>query len=269
MAAARTICIWLGVSVAGVTASAPVALARHRTPTPPREALGPIACRQAVSPLKREVSVQATMRPLPRTRSLQIKFALSVRLPGQPPTNVGASGLGQWLMPSDPTLGRRPGDIWKLSKAVYNLGAGSYRYTVSFRWRGADGKVLGTVTRDSSRCTIKELRPDLVVRSVRVTPVAGSHGRDDRYLAVIANEGRSASGPFSVLLAPGVGGAASETRRAHSLAAGKRLQIGFTAPACDAAGPPTVVADPAGAVDDAQRSNNALTVTCPVRRQLD
>jgi CARDB len=238
------------------------AAARHRAATPPRSALGAIACRQAINPLAREVSLQATMRPLAGTRSLEIRFALSISSPGHPAAPVVASGLGQWLMPSDPTLGRRPGDIWKLSKAVYDIGAGSYRFAVSFRWLGAKGTVLKTVTRDSSSCTIKELRPDLVVRSVKVIPVGGGQSRD-RYEAVIANRGHSASGPFSVLFEPGVVGASSQTRQAHSLPAGKRLKVRFTGPACQAASPPTVVADPAGGVDDSQRSNNALTVTCP------
>jgi hypothetical protein len=260
----QIICARVGPALACVALAAPAAVARQRAATAPRTALGAIACRQAVNPLQREVSVQATMRPLAATRSLEIRFALSVTSPGHPTTAVVASGLGEWLMPTDPTLGRRPGDIWKLSKAVYNLGPGGYRYAVSFRWLGAKGKVLKTVTRNSSRCAIKELRPDLVVRSVRVMPIGGGHGRD-RYLAAIANQGRSASGPFSVLFEPGVAGAGSQTRQAHSLPAGKRLRVRFTAPACDAASPPTVVADPAGDIDDSQRSNNALTVTCPAR----
>ena len=262
MRAARIICVSLGATLPCAVLGVPTAAAGHRAATPSRAALGPIACRQAVNPLRREVSVQARMRPLAQTRSLQIRFALSVSSPGHPAAAVVASGLNQWLMPPDPTLGRRPGDIWKLSKAVYNLGPGSYRYAVSFRWSGAKGKVLKTVTRKSSRCTIKELRPDLVVRSVRVFSSDGDHARD-RYVAAIANRGRSASGPFPVLFEPGAAGAGSRTRQVQSLASGARREVRFTGPACDAASPPTVVADPAGTVDDSQRSNNALTVTCP------
>lgn len=261
MRGARPICAWLGAALACAVLAVPAA-ARHRLAAPPRAALGAIACRQAVDPLQREVSLQATMRPLAQTRSLEIKFGLTVSSPGDPATAVVASGLNQWLMPSDPTLGRRPGDIWKLSKPVYNLGAGSYRYLVSFRWLGAKSKVLKTVTRTSSRCAIKELRPDLVVRSVRVKPIT-SHQARDRYLAVIANQGHSSSGSFSVLFEPGVAGAGSQTRQVRSLAPGKRRQLSFTGPACDAASPPTVVADPAGSVEDSQRSNNTLTATCP------
>jgi hypothetical protein len=258
------ICGW-AAAVALVSAlTAPAAFAGHRTTSSARASLAAIACHQAVNPLQREVSVQATMRPLTATRGLEIRFALSVSSPGQAAGPVVASGLGQWLTPSDPTLGRRPGDIWKLSKAVYNVGAGRYRYAVSFRWLGAHGKVLRTTTLDSSRCTIKELRPDLVVRSVKVRRVPHKPARS-RYQAVIANQGASATGPFSVLLEPGIPGASSQTKPAHSVGAGKRITVKFTGPACDASDPPSVVADPTGAVNDSQPSNNALTVACPAQ----
>jgi hypothetical protein len=260
----QIVSVWVAALAAVSALAAPVALARHRATSGARASLAAIACHQAVNPLQREVSVQATMRPLTATRGLEIKFALSVSSPGQAAGPVVASGLGQWLTPSNPTLGRRPGDIWKLSKAVYNVGAGSYQYAVSFRWLGARGKVLRTTTLDSSRCAIKELRPDLVVRSVKVKRVPHRPARN-RYQAVIANQGHSASGPFSVLFAPGVPGVSSQTRQAHSLGAGKRVTVKFTGPACDAADPPSVVADPTGAVNDSQRSNNALTVACPAQ----
>ena len=145
------------------------------------------------------------MRPVTGTQTLQIKFSLSLTASGEPATAVVAGGLGQWLTPSDPTLGQRPGDIWKLSKTVYNLGGGSYQFSVAFRWLGANGKVLKTATLQSSSCAIKELRPDLAVRSVKVRSIAGTPARD-RYLAVVVNQGLSASGPFSLLFDPGVAG---------------------------------------------------------------
>jgi subtilase family serine protease len=48
-----------------------------------------------------------------------------------------------------------------------------------------------------------------------------------------------------------------------SLAAGQSTTVPFIGPACDATSPPTVVADPTAAIDESNRSNNALTVTCP------
>jgi hypothetical protein len=253
--------------VAALAATAPTALAAsasrpRATAAPPRDVLGTIACHQAVNPLQRDASVQATMRPVTGTQTLQIKFSLSLTASGEPSTPVVASGLGQWLTPSDPTLGQRPGDIWKLSKTVYNLGGGSYQFSAAFRWLGASGKVLKTTTRASSSCAIKELRPDLAVRSVKVSAIAGAPARD-RYLAIVVNQGASASGPFSLLFDPSVAGASPQTKPVSSLAPGQSTKVRFTGPACDAASPPTVVADPTGTVDESDRSNNTLTVTCP------
>ena len=63
---------------------------------------------------------------------------------------------------------------------------------------------------------------------------------------------------------PGTGGAA--TRKAvASLRPGGQARVAFQGPACQAASPPTVVADPTGRVADYDRSNNTLTVACPAR----
>jgi hypothetical protein len=252
-------CLAAALAVAAPGASA----SRPRVATaPPRDALGAVACHQATDPLQRDVSVQATMRPLNATQTLQIKFSLNLTASGEPATAVVAAGLGQWLTPSAPTLGQRPGDIWKLSKAVYNLGGGSYQFSVAFRWLGANAKVLKTATLQSSTCAIKELRPDLAVRSVKVNAIAQAPTRD-RYFAVVVNQGPSASGPFSLLFDPGVAGASSQTKPVTSLAPGQIAKVVFTGPACDASSPPTVVADPTQTVDESERSNNALTVGCP------
>ena len=250
-------------SAAALAVAAPPASASRLRSAPPRDALGAIACHQTIDPLGRDVSVQATMRPVARAQTLQIKFSLDLTAPGHPATAVVAGGLGQWLTPSNPTLGQRPGDVWKLSKTVYNLGGGSYQFAVAFRWLGANGKVLKTATLQSSSCAIKELRPDLAVRSVKVKPISGAPTRD-RYLAVVVNQGASASGPFSLLFDPGVAGASSQTKPVTSLAPGQSTVVRIIGPVCAAATPPTVVADPTAAVDESDRSNNALTVSCPV-----
>ena len=254
------ICSCLAAALA-VAAPAASAARRGAATPPPRDALGAIACHQAIDPLQRDVSVQATMRNVLGTQTLQIRFSLSLTASGAT-APVVAGGLGQWLTPSDPTLGQRPGDIWKLSKAVYNLGGGSYQFSVAFRWLGANGKVLKTAALESSSCTIKELRPDLTVRSVKVRSITGVP-TGDRYLATVVNQGGSPSGPFALLFDPGGTGASSQTKPVKSLSTGQSATVRFTGPACDAASPPTVVADPTGAVDESDRSNNALTVTCP------
>jgi hypothetical protein len=82
------------------------------------------------------------------------------------------------------------------------------------------------------------------------------------YTAVIANRGASSAGPFQVLFAPG-GGSPSQTRTVRRLDAHASRRLSFVGPLCNAASPPTVVADSADQVDDSDRDNNATTVTCP------
>ena len=204
------------------------------------------------------------MRPVTGTRSLTLKFDLLEKQGGATRilAGAGAGDLGVWLSPKDPTLGRRPGDRWELTKAVSNLDApASYRFRVTFRWLGAHNKVLTTVVAQSAGCTQRELRPDVLVSSVAVTAIPHKPHRQ-RYTALIANAGASSAGPFQVLFTPG-DGSASETRTVTRIDAHSSLRLLFVGPPCASASPPTVVADSADQVDDADRDNNAMTVTCP------
>ncbi|MCA1683383.1 MAG: hypothetical protein LC685_05290 [Actinobacteria bacterium] len=175
---------------------------------------------------------------------------------------TGAGDLGIWLSPRDPTLGRSPGDVWELNKAVSNLEApSSYRFRVTFRWLGAHDKVLATAVRQSGRCIQREPRPDLLVKSVLVTAIA-HRPHKELYTAVIANRGASRAGPFSVLFTPG-DGSASQTHTVTRVDAHAERRLSFVGPLCNSGSPPTVVADAADQVDDSDRDNNAMTVTCP------
>jgi CARDB len=243
----------LAVAALPATASATVA---------PRDTLTAFACQRALDPPNRSVSVEAVMRPVTGTRSLALKFDLLEKQAGATRTLSGAGDLGVWLSPKDPTLGRRPGDIWELTKAVSNLDApAGYRFRVTFRWLGAHGKVLATAIRQSAGCTQRELRPDVLVKSVAVTAIPHKPHKQ-RYTAVIANGGASGAGPFQVLFTPG-DGSASQTQIVTHMAAHSSQRLSFVGPLCTAASPPTVVADSADQVDDQDRDNNAMTVTCP------
>ncbi|HET9125886.1 MAG TPA: hypothetical protein VFN65_13485, partial [Solirubrobacteraceae bacterium] len=167
-----------------------------------------------------------------------------------------------WITPSDPSLGQLPADVWKLRKVVLNLPApATYRFRVSFRWTAGDGAVLARQTLRTGRCGLRELRPDVLVGSVAV----GTRGLPpgvDRYVALIANRGRTASGPFQVRFSPGGAGGGPQAVELPSLGPGARTRVRFLAGRCDPAAPPVVIADPAHAVDDFDRANNALTVRC-------
>lgn len=257
-------------AVAAALAVVPAAWAdRPRAATDgPRAQLTKYACVRALAPANRSISVQAVMRPLPGTDRLQLKFDLLQRLatPGSagtaPQTGVRAGDLGVWISPADRTLGRLPGDVWRLNKIVLNLDAPAvYRLRVAFRWLDASGQVLGTAIRLSPRCRQPELRPDLLVQSLTVAPDP-AHPKLDLYSAVLANHGVTGAGPFEVLFTPG-DGAPAVIRSVRFLGGHRTRQMTFEGAACDPADPPTLTVDAADQIDDYDRTNNEMTARCP------
>jgi hypothetical protein len=233
------------------------------TADPPRDALINFVCQRALDPPARAVSVQAVIRPLPGTKKLSLRFQLLMRRNASSPvSSVHGGDLGTWISPPDPTLGQQPGDKWKVSRSVLNLAApASYRFRVQFRWTGAAGRVLGTVVRFSPTCVQPELRPDLLVRSITVRSIAGRPDKDE-YIALIRNAGATGAGPFQVSFVPG-DSSAPKMRTVARLQPHQTVQEAFFGPLCSASSAPTITVDPAGQVDDLNRSNNALTAICP------
>lgn len=228
---------------------------------PARAALQGFSCRNGLNPVNRSMGVTAVMRPVTGTWHMAVRFELlATRGPSSAARVVHGGDLGVWIDPHNPTLGQLPGDVWNLRKTVIGLGApASYRFQVAFRWQDSTGQVLGSAIRYTRRCTERELRPDLVVRSISVSPADSSH---DLYAAVIANQGNSGAGPFEVLFAPG-DGSATTTRTISYLAPHSSRMETFLGPPCSASTAPTVTADAAMQVDDLNRANNAMTVSCP------
>ena len=229
-----------------------------------RAALTQFICQKALDPSNRSVSVISVMRPLPGTRRLEVRFDLLEATPGEatPTAVVGAGDLGVWLTPKNPTLGQLPGDVWQLTKPVYDLDApATYHFRVTFRWLGDHGKVIGSAVRSSPNCKQRELRPDLMVQSVWVSPITG-RPRKNLYTAVIANTGVTGAGPFQVLFTPG-DSSAPLAKTVQYLGGGATQTLQFVGPVCDPANAPTVLADSTAQIDDLNRSNNQLTVTCP------
>ncbi len=258
----------LGASAAAL--AAPLAISTIAAPADassassgPPAALTRIVCRSTLDPAKRAVSVVSIMRHRPGTRSLAVRFSLLEKVPGGVATPVRDGDLGHWTTPTDASLGRLPADVWKLRKAVFNVDAPAvYRFRVTFRWTGTDGRVFTRQMLHTGRCAVRELRPDVLVRSV-VDRSSGLAPGNARYVAVIANRGRTASGPFEVEFAPGAAGGSPQTVPVASLGPRAQTRVQFIGRVCDPAGPPAVIADPAGAVDDFDRSNNTLAVSCP------
>jgi hypothetical protein len=240
---------------AGTLAPAPSLAA-----APAPASLTAFSCVTSADPLERAIDVTAVMRPVPGTGRMQLRFQLMQRRPGRAVRSLSAPKLGSWLIPTPVTLGRNPADVWRLSHPVVNLPApATYRLRVSFRWLGLTGQVLGTRTLLSAACHQPELRPDLVARSLAITP-SSTHPGEDVYMAVIADRGVRGAGPFDVgLTFPGH--ALSHTVSWLGAHASRRIR--FLAPACTPGDAVTVTADSGHVIDDYNRSNNALSVPCP------
>jgi hypothetical protein len=112
---------------------------------PPRAALKDPTCTQASDSLDRVVAITAVMRPQTGTERMEVQFSMLEMPQGQHTyTQVTGGDLGKWITPPNPTLGQRPGDVWREQKLVQNLAAPVvYRFHVGFRWTGAGGRSLG------------------------------------------------------------------------------------------------------------------------------
>jgi hypothetical protein len=239
--------------VAGVVAATSVSA------DPPRTQLTKFMCVTALDPPSRAISVTAVMRPLKGTSKLLIKFQLYSRSSNARPFALVRGGdLNRWVSPSDATLGQRSADVWSVIKQVVDLKApATYRLRAVFRWVGAHNKVLGTTSRTSASCYEPELRPDLQVKTIHVEAVP-TNANANAYVAVIRNRGATAAGPFQVQF---IDGSDVKSHSVASLPPHATIHQRFLGPLCTS-GPATVTADPVDAVDDYDRANNSLTVTC-------
>ncbi len=255
--------VGFGLAAAGCLAVAAIAsgTAAGATAPPPKDQLRSFVCQKALDPPSRAVSIQAVMRPLTGTASMQMRFDLMRQTTaGGPFKLVRGKLLGSWISPQEPTLGQRPGDVWIVNHPVVDLGApATYRFRVRFRWTDSHGQQLGSAVQTSPNCWQPELRADLVVRSVTVTPLASGQ---DAYVATIANKGQTAAGPVEVDLA-GAGPGAPVAATVTSVGARSTARHRFVGPACTPGSSLTVTADPSHTIDEYDFANNALTIPCP------
>jgi hypothetical protein len=195
---------------------------------------------------------------------MAVRFNLLERPKGGGPLEAVVYGdLDKWIYPKNKTLGQRPGDRFIVKKTVsgVDVAPAYYHYKVDFKWIGSHDRVIGRTTRYTPKCFQPELRPDLVVASIKVTP-STAHPNKDWYAAVIRNRGLSGAGPFEVEFWNG-SNVDPRYRGLDWLGSHKSRTVRFLGPLCQPAAPPTVTVDPSDQVDDYNRSNNGLAATCP------
>ena len=138
------------------------------------------------------------MRPVTGTSKLQMKFELMRQTKTHPRfVAVHGRGLGSWISPTNPTLGQRAADVWIVNHPVVDLSApATYKYRVTFKWLDAQGQTLSTQAQTSPTCYQPELRADLLVKSLSMTPITtGPNAGKTAYTAVIAQPRPERGGP--------------------------------------------------------------------------
>jgi hypothetical protein len=213
-----------------------------------------VDCASAIEPVARAATFEARVRAAGGSARMQVRFTLQVRDEGTTSwRRVVADGLDTWLT-SDPGVRR-----YTYEKTVQNLSApAAYRAVVRFRWLDAAGEVLRESRRTSAACRQPDVRPDLAAERIDVTP--GPEPDTRRYAVTVRNDGRTASGPSTVVLRAGDGVFAPLT--VPALAPRERRVVTFSGAACAAGQPLEATVDSGDAVDERDEADNSLLATC-------
>jgi hypothetical protein len=210
-------------------------------------------CHTGLQPAERFAVFVGQMPALQGTRRMWMRFDLFERAPGGRWQRVAVPKFGTWQK----SLPGKPGFIYE--KRVDQLQApADYRAEVRFRWYDAHGKLQRTAHRRSRTCHEPDPRPDLAVGAVTATDAGGGKLR---YLIRVRNDGRSDVGPFDTVLT--VDGAAQPPATVAGLPAGGATRVPIAAPACAPGSRIQIALDPAGTIDEAHETNNAVSRACP------
>src|SRR5215210_1468001 len=153
-----------------------------------------VSCDSALDPADRLATFEGRMRTVRGTARMQMRFALQTRAKGQVNWHaLAAPGLGRWLS-ADPGVGR-----YVYTKRVVALFApASYRTVVRFRWLGRGGHRIASDRSTSPICRQLDLRPNL--RPLGIGERPGADPEHARYVVPVVNRGKSAAGPFDVVV---------------------------------------------------------------------
>jgi CARDB len=232
-----------------LAAAAALAFAAHAAPAHARLT----RCAKSTDPSARAAVFEGSMRAWRGSQRLQLRFRLQSRTPQDPVWRaVRAPGFGRWQS-SDAGVRR-----FVYDKRVERLAApASYRVVVRFRWRDARGRIVGRAQRISGACREPDPRPNLVVRKLLVYRLPAARAR---YVAVIANTGRTPADAFAVRLDRE--GLQLGEVFGGPVAPGHTARVHVDGPACRAGDVLGAVADPDGLIDEHAETDNRLQVPC-------
>ena len=200
----------------------------------------------ACLPKDRTAEFEARMDQVSGAVRMKLRFTLEARRPGRAWRRVAAPELAGWRT-ADPETTRFISE----RRVTQLTGPSSYRALVRFRWLDEQGRVVARARARSRSCWQPDHRPNLRPRQLLIED-------GGRYLVLVANTGRSASGAFDVAvsgLAPIVvdGG----------LEPGEERWLEATGPECEPGHVMTATADPLDLVDERNERDNELSVRCP------
>jgi hypothetical protein len=199
----------------------------------------------ACTPNERTASFEARMERVPGAERMRLRWSLEARKPGRAWRRVAAPELAGWRS-ADPGTTR-----FISERTVTDLrGPSYYRAVVRFRWLDEEGRTVARATRRSRACWQTDHRPNLKPRQLLLD--AGG-----RYLVLVANRGRSASGPFDLT----VTGLPSQV--VAGLEPGEERWIEATGPECQSGALVTATVDPLDLVDERNETDNAVSASCP------
>jgi CARDB protein len=200
-------------------------------------------------PHDRAAEFEARMGEVDRATRLKMRFTLQARKAGKKAyKRVAAPGFSEWTT-ADPGTSR-----YVFTRRVQSLvGPARYRAMVRFKWVDARGKIVLSARRYSKSCWQPDHRPNLKVKAL-------SREGQRRYVALVANTGRTATPAFDLQLA--VGDTLVAPLTVGSLAAHSQTLVTIHGPRCAAGATLTVTADPADLVDERSETDNVFTTQC-------
>jgi len=226
-----------------------VCLAALAAPASAQAARSASVALTACLPHERAAEFEARMGVVKGAARMRMRFTLQARKPGKAAfRRVAAPGFDVWTTAD---AGKRRYVFTRRVEAL--IGPASYRATVRFRWVDARGATVARTRAHSRSCRQPDHRPNLVVRALSVEGARN-------YVALVVNNGRTASGPFDlqVQLPDQVLGPVT----VDDLAPRAQRLVRFRGPRCKAGTSITATADPLDVIDERSEVDNALTVTC-------
>jgi CARDB protein len=203
----------------------------------------------ACAPRDRAAEFEARMDGIADAAKMKMRFTLQARKAGKKAyRRVAAPGFSDWTT-ADPGTSR-----YAFTRRVEGLiGPARYRAMVRFKWLDAHGKVIRSARRYSKSCRQPDHRPNLKVKAL-------SHEGKRRYVVLVANTGRTETGPFELQVA--IAGTSLDPVSVDTLAPHTQRLVTVRGPRCLAGQPLMATADPLDLVDERSETDNVFSATC-------